>query len=321
VDVAVLVVDGCFDSGLAAVVDVLATANALRADVSQPPPSFGITIVGVTKRVRTGNGLLVEPVPVGSLPELPDLLVMPALGVRSPEQILDIVHAHPALDLVRAVEAVGSELAGACTGTFFLAEAGVLDGRLATTSWWLGPTFRSRYPHVVLEETRTLARDAQVTTAAAAFAHIDLALSIVHQRSPALAELTARYLLIGDRPSQAEFAVPELLARADPTMAAFEHWVRAHLSEPMSIAAAARDLGISERTLQRTTSSVVGMSPIDFVQEIRLDEATYLLRKTSMSVDAIAAAVGYRNAGTLRSLVRRRRNSSVRALREGSSRR
>jgi transcriptional regulator GlxA family with amidase domain len=170
---------------------------------------------------------------------------------------------------------------------------------------------------VLLDETRTIAQDARITTAGAAFAHIDLVLSIVQQHSPSLADLTARYLLIGDAPSQAAFAIPSLLARANPTMAAFELWVRQRLSEPLQISVAARDLGISERTLQRTTASVVGMSPLHFIQQVRLDEATFLLRDTSMSANAIAAAVGYRNAGTLRALVRKRRNSTLRALRAG----
>jgi transcriptional regulator GlxA family with amidase domain len=316
-DVAVLAVDGCFDSGLSAVLDVLATANALREDVPTSPTAFTVTIVGLQKQVRTGNGLIVNPVPAKKMAQPPDLLVMPALGVKTPNEIIETVRGHPALNLIRDSHANGSELAGACTGTFFLAESGVLDGRLATTSWWLGPAFRSQYPAVLVDETRILAQDARITTAGAAFAHIDLALSIVQQHSPSLADLTARYLLIGDPPSQAAFAVPALLARADPTMAAFERWVRQRLSEPLQISAAARDLGISERTLQRTTASVVGMSPLHFIQQVRLDEATFLLRDTSMSANAIAAAVGYRNAGTLRALVRKRRNSTLRALRAG----
>jgi transcriptional regulator GlxA family with amidase domain len=316
-DVAVLAVDGCFDSGLSAVVDVLATANVLRQDVTAPPTGFTVTIVGLKRQVRTGNGLTVNPVPAKKMEQLPDLLVMPALGVKTPQQIIDTVREHAALDLIRDSHANGMELAGACTGTFFLAESGVLDGRLATTSWWLGPAFRSQYPAVLVDETRIIARDARITTAGAAFAHIDLALSIVQQHSPSLADLTARYLLTGDRPSQAAYAMPALLARTDPTMAAFERWVRQRLSEPLRISAAAHDLGISERTLQRTTASVVGMSPLHFVQQVRLDEATFLLRDTPMSVSAIAAAVGYRDAGTLRALVRKRRNSTLRALRAG----
>ena len=222
VDVAVLAVDGCFDSGLSAVVDILATANALRQDVPGSPTPFTVAIVGLKKQVRTGNGFTVHTVPVKKIGQLPELLIMPALGVKTPEAIIDTVRGHGALDLIRDSHANGTELAGACTGTFFLAESGVLDGRLATTSWWLGPAFRSHYPAVLLDETRTIAQDARITTAGAAFAHIDLALSIVQQHSPSLADLTARYLLIGDRPSQAAFAMPALLARADPTMAEFE---------------------------------------------------------------------------------------------------
>jgi transcriptional regulator GlxA family with amidase domain len=316
-DVAVLAVDGCFDSGLSAVVDVLATANVLRQQVPAPPTGFTVTIVGLKRQVRTGNGLTVNPVPAKKMEQPPDLLVMPALGVKTPQEIIDTVRGHAALDLIRDSHANGMELAGACTGTFFLAESGVLDGRLATTSWWLGPAFRSQYPAVLVDETRIIARDARITTAGAAFAHIELALSIVQQHSPSLADLTARYLLTGDRPSQAAYAMPALLARTDPTMAAFERWVRQRLSEPLRISAAARDLGISERTLQRTTASVVGMSPLHFVQQVRLDEATFLLRDTPMSMSAIAAAVGYRDAGTLRALVRKRRNSTLRGLRAG----
>ena len=199
--------------------------------------AFTVTIVGLTKRVRTGNGLTVNPVPAKKMAQLPDLLVMPALGVKTPDEIIDTVRGHAALDLISESHANGTELAGACTGTFFLAESGILDGLLATTSWWLGPAFRTRYPAVLLDETRIIAQDAQITTAGAAFAHIDLALSIVQQHSPSLADLTARYLLIGDPPSQAAFAVPAMLARADPTMAAFEQWVRQRLSEPLQISA------------------------------------------------------------------------------------
>ena len=316
--ISVLAVPDLFDSGLSAVLDVLATANALREEVAASVLPFEVTVAGNGTSVRTAHGLQLATTPLAELDTVPDLLIVPAVacGFKAPRQVVDSVRNHPALVHVAALHTAGSALAAACTGTFFLAEAGVLDGLLATTSWWLGPAFRRRYSSVRLDESRTLARDGRVTTAGAAFAHIDLALSIVAQESPALAEMAARYLVIGDRPSQAVFAIPSHLASTDPTVTAFERWVRAHVAEPLQISGVAAAIGVSERTLQRSTAAVLGMSPIGFLHEIRLDEATFLLRTTSQTVDAVAAAVGYRNTSTLRTLVRRRRGTTISALRQ-----
>lgn len=317
--VAVLAVDGMFDSGLSVMLDVLATADALRDDAEAGDQAFTVIPVAVGPSVRTGHGLVLATAPLTEIAEPPDVLVMPALGVKTPDRIVDVVRGHPALDWVAEGRSSGAALAAACSGTFFLAEAGVLDGLTATTSWWLGPAFRARYARVDLDERRTLIHDDRVTTAGAAFAHIDLALAIVQQHSPALADLVARYLLIGDRPSQAIFAVPSLLATADPTMTAFERWIRDHLAEPLPINSVAHAIGVSERTLQRTTAAVLGMSPVEFVQEIRLDQATFLLRTTQQSVDTIASAVGYQNSATLRALIRRRRHTSTTEIRRGNA--
>ncbi|WP_244178603.1 GlxA family transcriptional regulator [Streptomyces rubellomurinus] len=313
-------VDGVFDSGLSAIMDVLGTANALSGRDDGAPP-FSVTVIGAGPQVRTGNGLSLATVPAAELPHGIDLLLMPAVGFQAPERVVAAVR-EPAnawlLDLAEASAAAGTALAAACSGAFFLAESGTLEQQRATTSWWLGPAFRARYPAVVLEDSRTLVQDGSVTTAGAAFAHIDLALWVVQRHSPALADLVARYLLIGDRPSQAAFALPTRLAQADPLMTAFERWARAHLADPPPLAEAARALGVSLRTLQRTAQTVLGKSPLDFVQDIRLDEATFLLRTTALSAEAIAGRVGYRNVSTLRELVRRRRGSSLEALRRGA---
>jgi transcriptional regulator GlxA family with amidase domain len=317
--VAVLAVDGMFDSGLTVVLDILATANALSAQAGLAAAPFEVTTVSGGTSIRTAHGLQLATTPWPQLREdparRPELAVMPALGLRPPAEIVDSVRGHDFLATIAILCEAGVSLAGACSGTFFLAEAGVLDGLTATTSWWLSPTFRGRYPRVDLDDSRALAIAGNVTTAGAAFAHIDLALSLVHRNSPALAELVARYLVIGDRPSQATAAVPALLAAADPTIAAFERYIREHLDGPVQIDAAARAIGVSERTLQRATQSALGMSPIRFVQEARLEQATVLLRTTNQTPAAIALAVGYQDVSTLRTLIRRRRHTTLAALR------
>lgn len=319
-DVAVFVVDGAADFGVAALLEVLGTADSLRGQIATPPPPWNVRTIGTSTPVRTGAGHLVPAVTLSDLTTLPDLLVVPATNVKQETGLLATVTAPrnaPALALIAQAAAERVPLAAACTGTFFLAEAGALDGQTATTSWWLGPAFRRRYPRVRLDDGQTLCRSGRVTTAGAAFAHIDLALSIVQAVSPALAELVARYLLIGNRKAQADFAIPAVLARADPMMAEFERWVRANLREPLSIIDAASALGLSERQLQRTTAATLGMSPLEFVTEIRLEQATYLLRTTKLSIDAVAARVGYLSGNTLREVVRRRRKMSLRELRDG----
>jgi transcriptional regulator GlxA family with amidase domain len=316
--VAVLMVAGMFDSGLATVCDVLGAANAMRDQIERPPPAWEVTVVGSRRHLRTAAGHRVTTTPMDALEHPPDVLVAPALGLRGPDELIDTVRsARRTVALIAAARSAGVDLAAACSGTFFLGEAGVLDEHDATTSWWLGSLFRARYPKVRLDTGATLVAGDGISTAGAAFAHIDLALSLVARHSPAVADLVTRYLLIGDRASQASFAVPTVMARHHPDMARFEQWVRGHLTEPVRVADAAAAIGLSERSLQRVTSSSVGMTPIEFLNEVRLDEAAYLLRSTQLTADAVAARVGFRNAGTLRSLVRRRRGVTLSSLRRG----
>ena len=154
-----------------------------------------------------------------------------------------------------------------------------------------------------------------ITTAGAAFGHIDLALAIVRAGSPALADLVARYLVVDERPSQAAYTIPSALAQSDPTVAAFECWTREHLSEPISLADAAKALGVSERTLQRSVQRTIGTSPIRFVQDLRIERACHLLRSTDLSMETISRKVGYEQPNTLRVLLRERTGKTASALR------
>jgi transcriptional regulator GlxA family with amidase domain len=248
------------------------------------------------------------------------LVAVPALGEKDPAALVDAVHGHPALPWLAELAAAGIPLAAACTATFLFGEAGILDGRSATTSWWLGSAFRRRYPAVRLDESQILTRAGHLTTAAAAFAHIDLALSIVADSSPALAEQVARYLVASPRSLQSAFVMPAVLTRSDPVLTAYESWVRAHLAEPIQVGRAARAIGVSERSLQRATAAQIGMSPIQLVHHIRIEHAVHLLRTTDRSLQSITTAVGYRNVSTLRTLMRRHGNTTPAEVRRATGR-
>ncbi|MGQ0466067.1 MAG: GlxA family transcriptional regulator [Sporichthyaceae bacterium] len=319
-DIGVVVVDDVADFGLAAVLEVLGTAQSLREEMDAPPQPWQVATLGLGTHVRSGAGHTVPTSPLSGLSRLPDLLIVPAVNVKRSAGLIDLVTCpqnRPVLSLIAQARADGVDLAAACTATFFLAEAGVLDGCVATTSWWLAPVFRQRYPRVRLDEGHTVRRAPGIVTAGAAFSHVDLALAVVAAQSPALADLVARYLVIGSTVSQASVAVPSALAQHDPIAASFERWVREHLDRPIVVSQAARDLGVSERSLQRATATALGMSPMRFVNEIRIDRATYLLRNSRASMDSVAAQVGFLNAGTLRDLIRRRRGMTIRELRRG----
>jgi transcriptional regulator GlxA family with amidase domain len=264
--------------------------------------------------VRTHQGL---GVPVVAPPARADLAIVPALACKQPETILAAIERPDVVALAAEVVryARKARVAAACTGTFVLGRAGVLDGRRATTTWWLGPAFRQAFPHVILDEAEMLVVDEGVVTAGAALAHIDLALAVIRQRSPDLAATVARYLLIDERPSQAPFVAPSQVAHDDELVKKFERWVRGRLADPFDLARAAKAVGASERTLQRRVRAVLGKPPIGFVQDLRLERAVHLLRVSDDSVDAIATAVGYEDGSTLRTLLRKKLHTGVRELR------
>lgn len=313
----ILVADGVFDLGLAALTDTVSLANALAASLPQVPAPIELTMVGVRRRVRTAQGLTVPVEPAHGVPK-PDVVLVPALGDKMPDTLAARLVRPDVPDATATLQdwcAAGAHLGAACSGSFLLAESGLLDGHRATTSWWLGPMFRQRFPRVLLDESRMLVNADGFTTAGAALAHVDLALSIVRARSPALAGLVARYLLVEARGSQAEFVIPDHLAHADPVVERFEGWARSRLAHGFSLAEAANAAGTSERTLARRLHNVLGKTPLSYFQDLRVERAVQLLRTGRDSVDQVAAQVGYADGVTLRALLRRKLGRGVKSLR------
>jgi transcriptional regulator GlxA family with amidase domain len=206
-------------------------------------------------------------------------------------------------------------MTAACIGTFVMAESGLLDGQQATTTWWLAPMFRERYPNVLLDDAKMIVKSGQFITAGAALGHMDLALSLVRGVSPQLAALTARYLIVDSRPSQSAYALSDHLSHSDPIVERFESWARGRLRHGFSLDDAAKAVGSSKRTLARRMQSVLGKSPLSYFQSLRVERAVHLLKTGAASVDEVAAKVGYNDGATLRALLRRRLDLGVREIR------
>jgi transcriptional regulator GlxA family with amidase domain len=311
----VLALPGVFDTGLATVLDAFQTANEL-AELSNLPSRFEVTIVSVRKSVKSSQGLTVPVRPIGS--GVPECVVVPAIGYKMPEPLLralETPEVRSAMEVLQHWAHQGATMSAACIGTFVMAEAGLLDRHQATTTWWLAPLFRTRYPAVLLDESSMIVKSGKRVTAGAALGHMDLALWLIRQRSPKLASLTAKYLIIDPRPSQSAYILTDHLVHSDPVVERFERWARATLSREFSLDEAARAVASSKRTLARRLQAVLGKSPLAYVQSLRVERAVHLLKTSPESVDEIAARVGYADGVTLRTLLRRQLGYGVREIR------
>lgn len=318
-----LILDGVSESALGVGVDTIAAAERLvtarLAPQALAPRVLRQQVVSMDGRaVRSGAGrrIAVD----GALDSLRlrrgDLVVVPGVSAAT-EPTLAALLSRPAVrragEALGRLRARGVVIAASCSATFVLGAAGLLDGGPATTSWWLGATFRRRFPAVQLAEQSMVVDAGEVITAGAALAHADLMLALLARAAGVeLARLVARYLILDDRPSQARYLVHEHLRVADPAVAAAERFAAAHVERQIGLAELARAAGVSTRTLTRRIRAALGMSPTQLIQRARVARAAHLLDTSAASVEEIAWKVGYADPAAFRRVFRRLTGESPR---------
>jgi len=311
----VLVLNSVFDLGLSSILDAIHTANELIEMAELSVPRFDVKMVGLRRSIKTAQGLAVPVNKTGW--STPECVVVPAIGFKMPDRLekaLATPEIEDAGDLLRNWSRRDATMTAACIGTFIMAESGLLDHQRATTTWWLAPMFRQRYPSVSVDESNMLVKSGQFITAGAALSHMDLALWIIRSVSPQLASLTAKYLIVDTRPSQSAYSLTDHLIHSDPIVERFENWARARLERGFSLDDAARAVGTSKRTLARHMQTVLGRSPLSYFQSLRVEQAVHLLRTGDASVDEVAARVGYADGTTLRNLLRQRLKVGIKEI-------
>jgi transcriptional regulator GlxA family with amidase domain len=321
--IAVLIADGFTDSGLSVALDVLRCANALARRSGKTVP-FEVSVVSARGgRVRAASGLFVAPTRSLRTAARADILLIPGFWVEDDagiDRVLERADVRRLIDALSAAHARGAVVGSSCAGAFLLAEAGVLEGVAATTTWWLAPHLKQRHPEVRLDATRALVVEGRVITAGAVFAQADLALYLVSRfAGPSLARRCARLLLLDEHPAQAPYMAIGYLTTNDPSVRRTETWIREHLAQDFDIPLLARRVGISPRTLARRLVDAVGLSPIGFVQRLRVETAVQLLRTTRLSLEEVGLRVGYSDSNALRRLIRRETGTTPRELRRAST--
>jgi transcriptional regulator GlxA family with amidase domain len=209
--------------------------------------------------------------------------------------------------IVRAVQRLAGRsrrVASVCTGAFLLAEAGLLDGRRATTHWQSCDLLARRYPAVAVQHGPIFVRDGDVWTSAGVTAGLDLALALVEAdrgRDAALV-IARRLVMYLQRPGgQAQFSVALRAQQAErEPLRDVQAWVHEHLDADLRVDALARRAAMSPRHFARAFAAEVGTTPARFVLEVRVDAARRLLESTGRSVEDVAAACGFGTAEVLR---------------------
>lgn len=185
-------------------------------------------------------------------------------------------------------------IGASCYGTFVLAESGLLNGRAATTTWWMRHAFAQRYPKVRLDADRALMADGRWLTAGAMTAHVDLSMQLLRDLAGAeVARGVASIMLVNEaRPSQRPFMQP-LRQFADPLAQRAADWMALHLSGTFSVCDLAAACHVSYRTLHRRFREAAGLPPLDYLQTLRVERAKTLLEEGHLALEGVVAEVGY----------------------------
>ncbi|GLQ46104.1 transcriptional regulator [Dyella lipolytica] len=207
------------------------------------------------------------------------------------------------LDFVREAPQWSRRVAAICTGAFVLAEAGLLDGRRATTHWLLARQLQNSFPKVKMEEDRIFITDGPIWTSAGMSAGIDLALAMVEKDLGAeVAHKVAQKLVLYHRRSggQSQFsALLELEPKSDRIQIALTY-AKSHLRSPLSVEELAAAANLSPRQFSRTFRAETGQSPAKAVENLRLEAARLMMEQTRHPIEVVARESGFADRERMR---------------------
>jgi transcriptional regulator GlxA family with amidase domain len=258
------------------------------------------------------NGVRIVPQGSYADADAPDIVCIPDVNVAPGDSIDGRFDAE--IDALRRWYAAGATLASACSGAMLLAESRILDGHEATTHWAYCDVLRRRFPAVKVQAQRALVVSGdggRLVMAGAGTSWLDVALYLIARTVGVdVAMQVARVNLIDWHDiGQQPFA---RLARSrqvdDAVIARCQTWIADHYHEPSPVGAMVRLSGLAERSFKRRFQQATGMSPLEYVHTMRLEEAKQMLEAGAESIEAIANAVGYEDAGFFGRLFRRKVN-------------
>lgn len=317
-EIVVVGLNGCLGSGFVGLMDVLWLAQ--RAIVNQlgGASPFRLTSVG-----HDGNSFLDgcgrrfhADAGMGELSDC-DAVLVPGFAPDTSGKLPDMSRFATAAAWLRARHARGALVYGSCNGVFLLGEAGLLDGRRCTTTWWRHDELTQRYPRADAAWGATLIEDGRVVTAGGPLSWIDLALHAIRALcGPEAARIAADFTVVDTAPSTRALYIPAgHLAASNPFLIEAEHVVRQTGARPLSAGDLSRALATSERTLHRRLKEATGETPKGFIDRIRFQTARTLLETSDKTIKELAAGAGFADEASFRRSFRRHTGLSPGAYR------
>jgi transcriptional regulator GlxA family with amidase domain len=272
------------------------SAFEVGARFARQPPSIKVLAVKPGP-VRSSSG--VEMLARGLQPSaaITTLIVAGGEGVR------EAATCAKTLGFVRRLAKRGIRVASVCSGAYILAEAGVLDGRRATTHWQRTRHFLKAYPRVKLEPDRIFVRDGNIWSSAGISAGIDLALAMVAEDyGDEIAQQTARQLVLYHRRSGGQSQFSSLLELKAPTgrFGPLLAWAREHLDAPLTVEDMAEQAGMSSRHFARAFIAETGTTPSKAVERLRIEVARQRVQSSSEAIERVAQQTGFRDPERMR---------------------
>jgi len=301
-EVVVLGYNGCLGSGFVGASDMLTLSRRMLAEEGKPEP-YRVTTASFDGRpFQDGNGRQFQVDKRLEAIAACSAVIVPGYFCSGGDSFPVTPPIGAAAAWIRHQHALGAIVCGSCNGVFLLGEAGLLDGRRCTTTWWRHDELRKRCPRADAVRGAPLIDDHRVVTAGGPLSWIDLSLHVIRALCGVDAAKTAADFTVVDTvaSSQTVYVPPGHLAASNPFLLEAEHIVRQAGEEALTAQDLAQALGTSQRTLHRRLREASGETPKTFIDRVRFETARTLLETSATTVKQLAATTGYADETSFR---------------------
>ena len=300
--ISLLIFDEVVPSSITGVIDLLSGANLYLTGIGQAP-AFHLELVGEKEKPPPGFPLIGYHTYAEAVH--PHLIIIPSFMVGNVSLLSDNLAG---IEWIRQQRAKGTEVASLCVGSYFLAEAGLLDGKEVTSHWAVAGDMQRRYPAIRMRSDQVITDQDGIYTSGGAFSSLKLILYLIEKfcgREAAI-WISKMYAIEMDRTSQAHFAVfTGQHQHEDKEILRAQQYIEQHYQDPISMDNLSRQVNMGQRNFIRRFKAATNNTPFEYLQRVRIESAKRALENNDKDVASIMDDAGYKDQKAFRSIFRR----------------